>query len=66
MKPPDTMLLGITSGGSVRWRFSEGLDTYVTATVAECGRRVKYSSRYFNQEVVEQAFGSKGGAYLLV
>ena len=33
------MLLGITSGGSVRWRFGEGLDTYVAAAVTWCGRR---------------------------
>ena len=39
MKPPDTMLLGITSGGSVRWRFSEGLDTYVAAAITRFGRR---------------------------
>lgn len=38
-EPPDAMLLGITSGGSVRWRFGEGLDTYVAATVAWFGRR---------------------------
>ena len=38
MKPPDTMLLGITSGGFVRWRFGEGLDTYLAVTVAWCGR----------------------------
>lgn len=50
------MLLGITLSGSVRWCFGEGLDTYVTATVAECGCRVKYSSRYFNQRVAERVF----------
>ena len=33
------MLLGITSGGSVCWRFGEGLDTYVATTVAWLGRR---------------------------
>ena len=33
------MLLGITSGGSVRWRFDKGLDTYVAAAITWCGRR---------------------------
>lgn len=36
---PDAMLIGITSGGSVRWRFGEGLDTYVAAAITWCGRR---------------------------
>ena len=38
-EPPDAMLLGITSGGSVRWRFGEGLDTYVAAAITWCRRR---------------------------
>ena len=41
-EPPDAMLLGIASGGSVRWRFGEGLDTYVAATVTWLGRRATF------------------------
>ena len=46
-EPPDAMLLGITSGGSVRWRFGEGLDTYVAAAVTWIGRRAATFGLFF-------------------